>query len=399
MSYQKLPAEIEDDLDLEQDDGELMEHASFAAPPQAASYAPVSQKANDSPSLSMQDEDEFLPRGRQSGKHAARIVSGGSALARLAETYAVPFWITLSIASSVSIILINKYLMSTYNFHFPLSLTACHFVFQAVFMELSALRGDFERQPIPFRERMIMSAMSVGSVGFMNINLKVNSVGMYQVSKLLCIPAMVFIQSMFMGQTFSSKIKATLAVIILGVGVATVTDLSVTSFGVLMAALAVFFTAEFQILVGDFQNRLQVKPVSFTHAFSAPQAVLMVVVALVVESQGADNILEHQVSTPEVVLLLASCATAIFVNIGSTGLIGKTSPVTYQVVGHAKTCLILVAGYVLFPSQDDAASVLKNLFGVVVAMSGVIVYTHLKTSRPAGQPDWCDQVASALRLR
>jgi len=55
-------------------------------------------------------------------------------------------------------------------------------------------------------------------------------------------------------------------------------------------------------------------------------------------------------------------------------VIGKTSPVTYQVVGHFKTILILVLGFVAFSQQVNYT----NLFGVSVAVVGMILYGEIK---------------------
>jgi hypothetical protein len=51
-----------------------------------------------------------------------------------------------------------------------------------------------------------------------------------------------------------------------------------------------------------------------------------------------------------------------------------SGPVTFQVVGHAKTCLILIGGFVLFP----AALSMKNVVGIVLALAGVIIYGEVK---------------------
>jgi solute carrier family 35 protein E3 len=52
-------------------------------------------------------------------------------------------------------------------------------------------------------------------------------------------------------------------------------------------------------------------------------------------------------------------------------VIGKTSPVTYQVVGHLKTCIILGFGYVLF---NDPFS-WRNILGILLALLGMILYS------------------------
>ena len=66
------------------------------------------------------------------------------------------------------------------------------------------------------------------------------------------------------------------------------------------------------------------------------------------------------------VYIATSCIFALCVNISNYMVLGKTSPLTYQVLGHMKTILILVLGVVIFHKAVD----LQNVLGVVVAMAG-----------------------------
>jgi solute carrier family 35 protein E3 len=53
-----------------------------------------------------------------------------------------------------------------------------------------------------------------------------------------------------------------------------------------------------------------------------------------------------------------------------------------QVVGHAKTCLVLTGGYIMFPAAaGDLQRLYNNIAGVSVAMLGVILYGHLQQAR------------------
>eukprot|EP01042_Synura_sphagnicola_P003871 gene3871-4844_t len=45
---------------------------------------------------------------------------------------------------------------------------------------------------------------------------------------------------------------------------------------------------------------------------------------------------------------LVSCVFALGVNISNYLVLGKTSPLTYQVLGHLKTVLILILGFTMF---------------------------------------------------
>ena len=72
------------------------------------------------------------------------------------------------------------------------------------------------------------------------------------------------------------------------------------------------------------------------------------------------------------VFIVLSCLISISVNFSTFLVIGKTSPVTYQVLGHLKTCLVLGFGYVLL---HDPFS-LRNIFGILIALVGMIIYSY-----------------------
>ncbi|KAI5425092.1 UDP-xylose transporter 2 [Lathyrus oleraceus] len=56
-------------------------------------------------------------------------------------------------------------------------------------------------------------------------------------------------------------------------------------------------------------------------------------------------------------------------------VIGKTSPVTYQVLGHLKTCLVLAFGYTLLHDPFSW----RNIMGILLAMVGMILYSYYCT--------------------
>ena len=165
-------------------------------------------------------------------------------------------WILGSIGSSVGLILINKLIMHNFEFKYVFTLTALHFAVTTIGMEVMALMNFFTRGRLPFREIVIMAIFCIGSVAFMNFSLQYNSVGFYQVLKLLCIPCMVVIQTYFYGQFFTNKVKLTLFIVLLGVGIATVTDMELNAFGCFVGALAVLFTTVFQIWQGEKQKQV-----------------------------------------------------------------------------------------------------------------------------------------------
>jgi solute carrier family 35 protein E3 len=71
--------------------------------------------------------------------------------------------------------------------------------------------------------------------------------------------------------------------------------------------------------------------------------------------------------------LLISAIMAVLVNVSTFLIIGRTSAITYNMVGHGKLVLILLCGYLFF----GGALSLWNLIGVALAIGGIMTYSYL----------------------
>ena len=114
--------------------------------------------------------------------------------------------------------------------------------------------------------------------------------------------------------------------------------------------------------------------------YQAPLSTLMLVPAVPIFD--SISTLTELPSPMALFAIFMSCVLALAVNVSIFLVIGKTSPVTYNVLGHLKLTIILVLGFVLFGYPLDP----RNLTGIAVTLSGIVWYTHLKT-RPAPKKD------------
>ena len=104
---------------------------------------------------------------------------------------------TLNVCSSVSLILVNKYIFSVLGFKYGAFLTICHMVTTAIAIRLLHAFGVFESKPIPMKEILILAGCHIGSIVFMNQNLILNNVGFYQLSKILIAPTVICFEVYF----------------------------------------------------------------------------------------------------------------------------------------------------------------------------------------------------------
>ncbi|KAL0480318.1 hypothetical protein AKO1_007124 [Acrasis kona] len=291
------------------------------------------------------------------------------------------FYILGNIASSVALIMVNKIVMEKHGFSYVIVLTALHFSFTAILFGIMVFAGAMETKELPLKPCLTTSLANVGSIVFMNFSLHTNSVGFYQITKLMCIPVMVFVETVFYGKTFSNKIKLTLLMLCAGVAIVTVTDMRLNLAGFIYGVLAILCTSLSQIALGDNQKVHNLTSVQLLENLIAPQALITIVFAIPIELvPSIDGIVYTMLSKSTLALIVLSCLISISVNFFTIALIGATSAVTYQVVGHTKTCLILVLGFLLFPINTPTPTLIKNIFGISTAVVGVVLYGHFKTN-------------------
>ena len=116
-----------------------------------------------------------------------------------------------NIISVVGVVLCNKYI-NVSGFKFTMFLSTCHFAFTWFGCHLLLLGNFFEYRHEDVQNILPLAIGSLGSVGFMNLNLAYNSVGFYQISKLACIPLTIFIQYIFYNVNAPLAIKSKITI-------------------------------------------------------------------------------------------------------------------------------------------------------------------------------------------
>lgn len=207
----------------------------------------------------------------------------------------------MNVVSSVGIIMANKHLMSNNGYAFTFgkislslsrsappdlwsflsytatTLTGFHFAVTALVGLVSNASGYSAPKHVPLWELLWFSAIANISITGMNLSLMLNSVGFYQVSassplnyffffsdahfiilyvqqisKLSMIPVVCIMEWILHGKHYSREVKTAVMVVVIGVGVCTVTDVKVNLKGFVCACLAVV-SSSLQQIVSVFQ--------------------------------------------------------------------------------------------------------------------------------------------------
>ncbi|KAI9204379.1 triose-phosphate transporter family-domain-containing protein [Polychytrium aggregatum] len=280
-------------------------------------------------------------------------------------------YIALNIVSSVGIVMTNKWVFKGLKFEFGTLLTVVHFVVTFIGLEICAMFKVFERKRIPIAKMIPISACFCGFVVLTNLSLQHNTVGFYQISKVLTTPCVVLIQTIFYNMKFSTVIKLAVIVTCVGVVITSFTDVEVNFIGTVYAMTGVVVTSLYQILIGTKQRELEVNSMQLLY-YQAPLSALMLLLA-VPFLDDMHKLRAYSMSIEALSMILLSGFMAFFVNLSIFLVIGKTSAVAYNMVGHFKTCIILITGFTVFGQAVD----LKNIFGILVTLSGVFWYSHI----------------------
>jgi solute carrier family 35, member E3 len=277
-----------------------------------------------------------------------------------------------NILSVVGVVICNKYITEVDGFKYMVFLSFLHFACTAIGTRLLLGLGVFTYKPAALNKVLWVALGSLLSVAFMNLNLSHNSIGFYQLSKLACIPVTLMIQLVVYGERVPKSVQLTLIPISFGVGYATVYDMDVNFLGTMYACAAVVATALAQIFTNTYQKSLDCNALQLLYHTSPLIAGGMLVLCPFFDD--IDGLRRYMFTTPTLLRIALSCVFALGVNISNYLVLGKTSPLTYQVLGHMKTILIILLGFVMFGKKPE----IRNVLGIFVAMLGVVAYTEVK---------------------
>ena len=128
------------------------------------------------------------------------------------------------------------------------------------------------------------------------------------------------------------------------------------------------------------QQEYQISGPQLNHLVAFPEFIIGLTAAAILETTGEKSIFLHTFETKEILLILLTGVFAVYGNIIGFIMIGKTGPVTFQVIGHTKTILIFVFGLIMFPptKYESPEQHVKKISGLVISMLGVILYTYFE---------------------
>ncbi|XAR73259.1 hypothetical protein NMG60_11007169 [Bertholletia excelsa] len=287
-----------------------------------------------------------------------------------------------NVVTSVGIIIVNKALMATYGFSFATTLTGLHFATTTLMTLILRWLGYIQASHLPVSDIVKFVLFANFSIVGMNVSLMWNSVGFYQIAKLSMIPVSCFLEVVLDKVRYSRDTKLSIILVLLGVAVCTVTDVSVNAKGFFAAFVAVWSTALQQYYVHHLQRKYSIGSFNLLGHTAPVQAASLLLIGPIMDywltNKRVDAFPYTYVS---VFFIVLSCTIAIGTNLSQFICIGRFTAVSFQVLGHMKTILVLILGFIFFGKEGIN---LQVVLGMIIAVAGMVWYGNA-SSKPGGK--------------
>nr|XP_034185278.1 solute carrier family 35 member E3-like isoform X2 [Osmia lignaria] len=281
------------------------------------------------------------------------------------------FYLILNIFFSIVIVLLNKWLYI--NVGFPnITLSMIHFVVTFIGLIICEKFDVFCIKDIAIKEMFLITVIFCGFVVLTNLSLEHNTVGTYQVAKMLTTPCVIMMQIVFYRKQFSIFVKLTLILITIGVVINFYYDIQFNIIGTVYASMGVFLMSLYQVMINIKQREFQMDPMQLLYYQAPLSAVMLFFVVPFLEP--VEQTLTRSWSLIDLIMVILSGIVAFLVNLTSYWIIGKTSPLTYNMAGHFKFCLLLLGGSLLFHETLN----INQVIGITLTLIGIILYAHVK---------------------
>ena len=154
-----------------------------------------------------------------------------------------------NVASGIGVVFANKAVFTTAQFRFPVMLTAIHYAVNLVLLVILAAAGFVRWRTAASAERIhLVTAEWALHKGMSNLSLARNSVGLYQISKILVTPLICALERCLYNKVPPPRQAVALVGACAGVFLATVSDVQFTAVGAATALASAVASAVLKVL-------------------------------------------------------------------------------------------------------------------------------------------------------
>lgn len=287
------------------------------------------------------------------------------------------FYIALWITLSSSVILFNKWILTSAKFEFPLFLTTWHQIFATAMTQILARSTNIldSRHNVPMtRQAYCRTIVPIGvlfSLSLVSGNLAYLSLSVSFIQMLKATTAVATLLATWAFGVASPNLKVlgNVSVIVIGVVIASFGEIQFDLLGFIYQMGGVVFEALRLVMVqrllssGDFKMDPLVSLYYFAPACAVTNAIFTMLVEVPRMTMG-------DIYSVGLFVLLANACVAFLLNVSGVLLIGKTNAVVLTMSGILKDVLLVFASMIIF--RDPVTG--QQFFGYSISLAGLVYY-------------------------
>lgn len=329
----------------------------------------------------------------------ATMTSPGSESSKRSRTSLV-FWILVNVASTVSIVsrhadsglvsflrltkfqtFVNKALFSDPVFRkCQFILAAYHLALTWATLQIGSSCAVFTRRTDVRLRTLLPLAMSMAlSVVFTNSSLAHCSIPFFQTIRVLLTPCVACLNLLLYGTKIPLLACFTLVPVCIGAATMAVYDVKqsgnpqvhaqTSTFGASLALTSLLTSAIYTVWVSYYHTKLEIQSQQLLHRQSPISALLLAVAVPFFDTLPSSL---HSISAVQWYLIIISGLCACLINLSQFYILGGAGPTTGTVVGHAKTVIIVLLGWLY---QGFSTVSVQSLAGCLLAILGIALYS------------------------
>jgi len=282
--------------------------------------------------------------------------------------------IGLNIASTVILVFLNKWILQDPQLKkMQISFAMYHFACTGLVLGIASQSHFRLFVPIrlPFIQMIPLCSLFAGFLVLGNLSLAYNSVGFYQLAKIMTTPCVALLQYLLLKTSITRATMAALASICIGVALTNTGAgaAGTNALGALIAIAAFTVTALYQVLIGKKMKDFGASSPQLL-LNQAPIAVLLLVFLVPFFDTVPDV---SQIPRDALIAFFFSGIAAASLNLSQFLIIGRMSALTFNVASNVKTIIILAYGW----NSEGRPLTFKDAVGIILALGGATVYGRL----------------------
>jgi len=281
-------------------------------------------------------------------------------------------YLFFNFVSTIAVTFINKICFSKVEFGYPAALCNIHFLVTLLGVEILYQLKMFQKASVNYKDpNFIAIVIVVGIVTPLNnTSLKLNSIGFYQIFKLLVTPCVVLLEYILDRKTLSKNRIILLTIVCIFVIISSGASLTFSHYGFICAMIWLPLAAAYKVQWGRVQKMYSCSTLALMRAVLPPAILVQASISPLVDPPG---IMDFEWTQEAIFWIGLSGICAFLVNFSGFLVMGNISALAHVLLGQLKTAIIMIGATILFGSKYTAI----QLLGAAGAIVAIVFYSHV----------------------